>query len=174
MKKKIIGFVLGLISLPLISKNTDKSFLKIVLTGDLMLGTNFPDKSYLHKKPYHLIEIAHPILKSADLSLGNLEGAMTDLLTEQKKCNNPEYCYLFNMPTTYASILSKVGFDGMSLANNHSGDFGDIGRERTIFFLKNAGIESYGTKQKEYAIVERKGLKIGLIDLPLLTKELWM
>ena len=40
-------------------------------------------------------------------------------------------CFAFRMPTRYGKYLQEAGFDVLSVANNHAGDFGDAGRVNT-------------------------------------------
>lgn len=80
-----------------------------------------------------------------DVVLGNLEGTLTDV-AEDVKCGgaDPGTCYAFRAPPEYAKYLAQAGFTVMSLANNHSYDFGEAGQEETIEALRGAGIEPTG------------------------------
>jgi len=75
------------------------------------------------------------VLHSGDVVFGNLEGALFDVGGESKQCRNMDACYAFRSPEWYAGLLADMGFNLMSLANNHSGDFLDAGRETTISAL---------------------------------------
>ncbi len=44
------------------------------------------------------------------------------------------------MPERYVNHLVDAGFDLLSVANNHSGDFGPTGRETSQEVLKKAGL----------------------------------
>ena len=57
----------------------------------------------------------------------------------------PKLCFAFRVPTRYGKYLKDAGFDVMSLANNHAGDFGDAGRTSTRKVLDGLGIKHAGS-----------------------------
>jgi poly-gamma-glutamate capsule biosynthesis protein CapA/YwtB (metallophosphatase superfamily) len=65
------------------------------------------------------------------------------------------------MPEHFVDCLVESGFDVLSLANNHIGDFGDAGRNTTIRLLDSVGIHYGGLTTHPTAIFESNGLKIG-------------
>lgn len=138
---------------------------KIVGVGDIMLGTDYPSRKYLppneNCKP--LLESVRPFLLEADISFGNLEGALVDGGKMSKNCKDTLKCYAFRMPEKFATCLSESGFDILSLANNHSGDFGDFGRKRTIHILDSLNIEHAGLEIKPTAEFIKDGIKYGFI-----------
>ena len=127
--------------------------------GDIMLGTNFPDSTYLppDSGKFLLARVA-PILQQADLTFGNLEGVLLDSAGTQKHCNNPDVCYLFRMPEYLAGHLKAAGFDLMSTANNHAGDFGNEGRLNTMRVLDSLGIKHAGLLQQPFVLFEQEGV----------------
>lgn len=136
----------------------------IIGVGDMMLGTNYPSASYLPPNGGRdLLAGVREILSSADITFGNLEGTILDKGGTPKRCNNPSACYVFRSPESYVQHFVDAGFDFLSIANNHTGDFGAVGRERTKAALKEAGIAFAGLAgSDEYAIVERNGVKYGM------------
>jgi len=140
-----------------------KDTLSFIGVGDIMLGTNFPDPKYLAPDSgRNLLTPVKHILQNADITFGNHEGVLLDTGGIPKKCNNPDLCYLFRSPIKYVQNLVDAGFDVMSIANNHMGDFGDEGRLSTIKTLTDAGIHNAGLIIKPYTIFEYNGLKIGM------------
>ena len=104
----------------------------IAAVGDIMAGTNFPDRSYLPGgNGAYLWDDVRSILQQADITFGNLEGTILNDGGEQKECNNPKLCYLFRSPEYLAQNFVESGFDLMSVANNHANDFGETGRKNT-------------------------------------------
>jgi len=75
---------------------------------------------------------------------------------------SPTKCYAFKTPEHYAAYLRNAGFDLMSIANNHSGDFGPEARERTMKTLQNAGILSCGTIKQPYVVFTKNTVRYGL------------
>jgi poly-gamma-glutamate capsule biosynthesis protein CapA/YwtB (metallophosphatase superfamily) len=136
----------------------------VIGVGDMMLGTNYPSPSYLPPNGgKDLLTDVRDILRSADVTFGNLEGTILDSGGTPKTCRNPDVCYVFRSPESYVQHFVDAGFDFLSLANNHSGDFGPVGRQRTKAVLKEAGIAFAGLAgTDEYAIIERDGLKYGM------------
>lgn len=137
--------------------------LHVVAVGDIMLGTAYPSKKYLppNNDCAPLLAPVQPYIQAADVSFANLEGALTDSLRDVKTCKDTTICYAFAMPTAYASCLSEAGFDLLSLANNHTGDFGEKGRAQTVNALRENGIAYAGLLTCPTAVIERRGLKIG-------------
>lgn len=138
--------------------------LEIIGVGDMMLGTNYPSASYLPANGGNdLLKDVESVLKGADVTFGNLEGTLLDEGGTVKRCSNPSLCYAFRSPESYINHYTNAGFDLLSIANNHSGDFGPEGRRRTKAILKEAGIGYAGLAgSDEMTIIERKGVKIGM------------
>ncbi|MFP4289358.1 MAG: CapA family protein [Bacteroidales bacterium] len=140
-----------------------RSFVSIIGVGDIMMGTNYPDESYLPPNDgKHLLVPLHEILQDATLTFGNLEGVLLDGEGTVKKCQNPDLCYAFRSPEKYVSNLTAAGFDVVSLANNHTGDFGMEGRISTARVLKEANLSFAGTLEYPYTILERQGIVFGM------------
>lgn len=94
-----------------------------------------------------------------DLTVANLEGVLTD-----RSLKKVEKKYNFSGPTAFTEILTSGGIDGVTLANNHSHDYGDAGYEDTQNALDAAGIGWFGTDAPAVWTNE-DGLKIGLIGV---------
>jgi poly-gamma-glutamate capsule biosynthesis protein CapA/YwtB (metallophosphatase superfamily) len=137
--------------------------LTVVGVGDMMLGTNYPSTSYLPPNDGKaLLAPVLDLLKNADVTFGNHEGAILNKGGTPKTCRDPKVCYVFRTPERYVDRFVEAGFDVLSLANNHSGDFGAEGRKRTKAVLREAGIHFAGLAgTDETAIFERNGVKFG-------------
>ncbi|MDR2034231.1 MAG: CapA family protein [Helicobacteraceae bacterium] len=110
-------------------KTVNKNAIVVAAVGDIMIGTDYPDKSLLPPDDgKSMFAEVKPILQAADLTIGNLEGAMIDG-GETRKCRYSVSlrCFTFRMPMRYAALLKEAGFNAMNLANNHSYDFGEQG-----------------------------------------------
>lgn len=139
-----------------------KDTVAIIGVGDIMLGTNFPDDSYLPpNQGKDLLREVTPILQDSDVTFGNLEGVILNEGGDAKKCKNPKLCYIFRSPEYMAQNLKDAGFDVMSTANNHAGDFGDPGRKNTQRVLDSLGIFHAGQVNTPYVIFEKEGMKYG-------------
>ncbi|MEX2485132.1 MAG: CapA family protein [Brumimicrobium sp.] len=139
-----------------------KRFFNIVGVGDIMLGTNFPSDSYLPPNDgADLLKPVDSILKNADVTFGNLEGGILTGEGNVKKCSDPKVCYAFKSPDHYLNYLKDAGFDVLSIANNHVGDFGDIGRKNTVKRLEEEEIAFAGLLDYPYTTFTVDSLRYG-------------
>lgn len=149
----------------LVKKDTLSRPRNIVITGvgDIMLGSSFPSTKFLppHDNPYLLLESVADTLKDADITFGNLEGSFLNHGDAAKKCRDTSICYLFRMPERYISALTATGFDILSVANNHFGDFGQPSRDRTKAILDSAGIRYAGLIEAPWSIFIKDSITYG-------------
>jgi len=135
----------------------------IIGVGDIMMGTNFPKASYLPPKGTNLLDSVKHILRNADVTFGNLEGVLLNDGGDPKDCKNPDVCYLFRSPEYMATHLEDAGFDVLSVANNHTGDFGLPGRKNTAKVLDSLGLNFAGTVDKKYATFKMNDIDYGFV-----------
>lgn len=143
---------------------SNDSTLTFVGVGDIMMGLNYPDESPVLPPEDGALIFADvkSILQDATLTIGNLEGVLLDLGGTPKRCSNPKLCYAFRMPERYVNHLVDAGFDLLSVANNHSGDFGPTGRETSQEVLKKAGLGFAGFEgMSEKYYLEKDGIRYG-------------
>lgn len=115
--------------------------LKLVFAGDIMGHSTqikaalLPDGTYDY---HHCFKYVAPILKQADLAIGNLEFTLP---------GKPPYSGYpqFRSPDAVAIALKEAGFDMLVTANNHSNDAGRTGVENTIRTVRNLGFHQTGT-----------------------------
>ena len=141
----------------------------IASVGDMMIGTDFPENHLPDDDGVSFLADVTPVLSSADVAFGNLEGVLVDGGEPAKKCSNPGACYLFRSPTRYAAHYRDAGFDVMSLANNHARDFGEEGRTSTMEALAAVGIHHSG-REGDFASFEVNGLTVAVLAYAV-TKE---
>ena len=135
---------------------------KLIGVGDLMLGTNYPNSSYLPPNDgKDLLQPVKDILIKGDVTFGNLEGVLLTGEGNVKKCSNPNVCYAFKMPDHYIDYLVDVGFNLLSIANNHIRDFGSVGTANTLRILNEAGINNAGLEECPYTTFEKDNIKYG-------------
>lgn len=131
--------------------------------GDIMMGSNYGTGIQPSNNGAGLMSDVNDILRNADVTFGNLEGVLMDDGGTAKTCRDPKVCYVFRTPVRYAENLVQAGFDVMSVANNHAGDFGDLGRKSTMKTLDEAGIAYAGQLQKPWTLFEKNGVRYGLV-----------
>jgi poly-gamma-glutamate synthesis protein (capsule biosynthesis protein) len=103
-----------------------------------------------------------PILETADYRIGNLECAVADGGAAQ-----PSKIWSFRAKPQALKVL-KGRFDAVSLANNHSGDFGQAAFVETMHHLDSVGIARFGggrdlAEAHRPLWIDRKGLKIAVL-----------
>lgn len=89
-----------------------------------------------------------------DMTLVNFEGTLTEETTKKEKKFN------FKGPAEYTDILTLGSVEAVTVANNHTLDYGTKGRDDTIANLENAGITVSGNGK--LAIFEKDGVKVGM------------
>lgn len=138
----------------------------VAAVGDIMMGSTFPDETGGMLPPDDgrlLFAEVEPLLQSADVAFGNLEGPLVDGGTSEKCAHaRPGHCYAFRTPTRYAERLKDAGFRVVSVANNHASDFGEEGRSSTWAALDGVGILHAGAPNERVSLVVR-GTKIAVV-----------
>jgi hypothetical protein len=138
--------------------------ISISAVGDIMLGSAAQGRGLPANDGADMIAPVAHILSATDIAFGNLEGAMIDGGTQTKCGPNSKFCYTFGMPTRYGKHLKDAGFDVMSLANNHSSDFGAPGRASTRKVLDDLGIIHSGGDHYDIPYLDVKGRKIAVVS----------
>ncbi|HSE56616.1 MAG TPA: CapA family protein [Candidatus Paceibacterota bacterium] len=110
-----------------------------------------------------LTTVATP-LTDADITLGNLEGTFATSSTGSKCGTGSSNCHAFRGTPTFASILKTTGFDAVSLANNHSLDFGEKGLGETETVLAKAALPFVSSRQP-VTYIAKNGFTIGLVGI---------
>src|SRR2546421_8521064 len=144
----------------------NKEPITIAAVGDIMLGSPYPNDSRMPPNDgADLLKDVTPILSAADIAFGNLEGPIVDGGTSAKCRPGSTQCFAFRVPTRYGKYLKQAGFDVMSVANNHAGDFGEAGRASTMRVLDEQGIKYAGSLQapSPIAYLDVKGRKVAVI-----------
>jgi len=116
--------------------------LRVIAVGDIMLGSDYPVNMLPPGGGSGLFVNVGDTLRSADLTLGNLEGVFLEGGLCAKKPVKGKV-YAFRTPPSFAQHLMDAGFDFLNLANNHMNDFGSSGIESTMQTLDACGI-AYG------------------------------
>ncbi|OQX84761.1 hypothetical protein B6D60_08805 [candidate division KSB1 bacterium 4484_87] len=132
----------------------------VVAVGDIMLGNHTTQYIRNHGAEYPF-SATSSILRSGDITMGNLEGPFVTSGTPFDKK------FTFKVPPDLASSLPFAGFDVMTLANNHILDYGIDGLTETIAVLDSLNIAHCGAGLDEHAasepaILERNGLRIAV------------
>ena len=130
--------------------------IRIAAVGDLV----FSENSQTNRLAFNDFL---PQLTQADLTLGNLEGPITTHPTSRKPFIAGR-SYSFRFPIDTAVVLKNANFHILSIANNHSNDYGPVGFADTRQHLSAAGLEATGLKDS-HVIRTVRGIKVGVIAL---------
>jgi poly-gamma-glutamate capsule biosynthesis protein CapA/YwtB (metallophosphatase superfamily) len=143
--------------------DSKKDTVTIIGVGDIMMGSSYPDPVLPPADGAYLMKEVTQVLSSADVTMGNLEGVLLDEGGTPKTCRDPKVCYVFKSPTRFVQNLVNAGFDVMSLANNHAGDFGEAGRKSSMKTLEAAGIYHAGQLQQKFVTFTRDNIRFGFV-----------
>lgn len=141
----------------------DSQPIVIRAVGDVVLGSDYPEHRLPTAADRQRITALRRELRQADVVVGNLEGVLSDTGASRKDARKPGL-YTFRMPTSYALTLRDMGFDVMSLANNHSMDFGAQGLASTLAALRANGIAPMGVPGAEVATVTVRGTRVAFLN----------
>jgi poly-gamma-glutamate capsule biosynthesis protein CapA/YwtB (metallophosphatase superfamily) len=126
----VLATCLGL--LPVSARAADD--VSLIFVGDIMLDGG----------PGHIVTnggdpfaAVAPALRDADLTIGNLECAIV------KYGHAEDKAYTFRSPERALPLLKKY-FSAVSLANNHSGDWGKTGFKTELELLHETGLPFFG------------------------------
>lgn len=113
----------------------------IALAGDTMLGRNVAAQLE-HRAPSSLVaEEVAGLARSADLTVLNLECCVSD---RGEPWPDPAKPFFFRAPPVAVEVLTHLGVDLVTLANNHALDFGPEALLDTLDHLTAAGIRMVG------------------------------
>lgn len=108
-----------------------------------------------------------PILKSADLVIGNLETPVSETAPYRGEILTHEGPFYCNAPVEYLAAVRNAGFDVATTANNHILDAGLRGLAETELNCDKLGLVHTGcsvTKARSL-VIDVHGFKIGLAAL---------
>ncbi|MBN1439585.1 MAG: CapA family protein [Anaerolineales bacterium] len=140
---------------------------ELAFVGDIMLGRSIGDRIRRGDAVFASVE---PILQAADLAVGNLECAIGE-----DGVKAPKY-YTFLAPPESAALLKRAGFGLLSLANNHSFDYGIEAFEQTMAMLESNGLAHVGAgfndaQARAPAVFTVGGLRLAFLAYAEVPKE---
>lgn len=140
--------------------------LKLSFIGDSLLASfkgeksyqNFQDLLETHDYNYPYKKVKH-IFESDDFTIANGENVFSnDNLLPIEKNYSPAYWYI--SAKKYANIYKESSIEIVSLMNNHTYDYGNLGYKDTISALKEANVIP-GLEQE--VVISKDGFNIGII-----------
>ncbi len=152
----------GSISKPQASKND--GYITIKAVGDIVPGTNFPNNRLPDKNK--IFEKVKKSLDGADILFGNFESTFTNSSQAAKDMSRP-MVFAFRTPPAFVNVFKKTGFDVLSVANNHSLDFSQVGFTDTMKNIESAGMKPVG-KKNEIVYKKVKNIPVAFIGFSFL------
>ncbi len=120
----------------------------ITAVGDIFLGAGV-EELITAKGSDYVFDLIIPFIQGSDIVIGNLESPVSN-----HKIDNSSVEYLAPKPSSLDG-LKNAGFNAVSLANNHTMDFGTSGLQDTITALEErkigyvgAGIDEKSARQQ--------------------------
>jgi poly-gamma-glutamate synthesis protein (capsule biosynthesis protein) len=134
---------------------------RVTIVGDIMLGRSVGAAT--PQRPGIALRPMSERLADADLTVGNLESTLSHAGPPQQGDES------FYADPQVLPALEQAGFDVLSLANNHSGDYGELGLRQTIRRLDASAISRVGAGTTAASawqprVVERGGVRFGFVS----------
>lgn len=157
MKRFLLPCALAL-ALPTMPASAARGEVAIVFVGDVMVA-EIPGQ--IIAKGVDPFEPFNALLQKHDLRIGNLECVVATGGTAEVKP------FTFRADPNVLPVL-KRHFDAMSVANNHSGDFGKAAFAEELGLMRKAGLPYFGggedlAEAHKPVILERNGIRIALL-----------
>jgi poly-gamma-glutamate capsule biosynthesis protein CapA/YwtB (metallophosphatase superfamily) len=140
---------------------------RIALAGDTMLGRRVGER-LAHDPPSALVspELLD-VVRESDLFVLNLECCISERGEPWPNVTKP---YFFRAPPKAVDLLTLLGVDCVTLANNHALDFGSDALLDTITHLHAAGIRTVGAganveQARARAVLEHEGFRLSVLGL---------
>lgn len=149
-------------AVPTTEAATKPEVFTLTFVGDCTFGSN-PANWYA---PYGFIKSVgenydfpfqnvREYFENDDFTMVNLEGALCD------EGNPVEKKFNFKGPVSYVNFLTENSIEAVTLANNHTYDYGDSGYKSTVRTLEEAGVP-YVEGNSTAVVTTESGLTIGL------------
>lgn len=135
----------------------------LAFVGDVLLGARIGEVIAARGVDYPWDKV-RDILGAADLAVANLETSVTTRGTPETK----QYTFRSH-PDTLAGLV-RGGVDLVTLANNHSLDYGAVGLLDTLDHLDAAGVRRVGAgrtlaEAMRPAVFDLNGVRVGVLGL---------
>lgn len=134
----------------------------VSVVGDIMLGRGVGDAAAESGDVSAPLRPTSARLAAADLTLGNLESTLSEAGPPRQGDDS------FAADPRVVSGLRDAGFDVLSVANNHTGDYGPRALVETVRRVARSGIVPVGAGANRgqawrAAVVDRAGLRFGVL-----------
>lgn len=133
-----------------------KKNIKVLIAGDIF-PTSVNEQYFIEEKMDELVDARFmQLFREADYSICNLEGCLTDDKGKKNKSG-----VKVRASQSAVNGFKQLGFHAVSLANNHTLDFGAEGFENCTAALTESGIDMVGAGADEKSVITHKKVEIG-------------
>lgn len=139
---------------------------RVALIGDVMLGRLVDDFLESTNDPCYVWGNTREVIQECDLAICNLECVIADSGTPW---NETPKVFHFRSHAKYVDSLTCAGIDTVTLANNHSLDYGYTAFNDMLSSLKKAHIHYAGAGSSSTEATRPVILKVGDIHVGLLS-----
>ena len=131
----------------------------LTVVGDIMLGRGVATQP--GGAPARLAPMTRH-LRAADLTVGNLESTLSDAGPPLQGSDS------FHAPPAVLGALARAGVDALSLANNHTGDYGERALLETVAAFRGRRVRAFGAGRDLNAasrpvVLSRNGVRFGFL-----------
>jgi poly-gamma-glutamate capsule biosynthesis protein CapA/YwtB (metallophosphatase superfamily) len=132
----------------------------VTFVGDIMLGRGVAAAN--PRDPVAPLRAMRGLLGSSDLTVGNLESTLSTAGQPHQGDDS------FAADPRVLPAMARLGFDALSLANNHTGDYGTAALVRTVAAFRGSGVSSFGAGRDLRAaarpvVLEEHGTRFGFL-----------
>src|SRR3989344_1237774 len=140
-----------------ISTQDLRNAISLVATGDYGVVREVNFKTTQYNNFNWAVEEFAPLIKSADISLINLEGPIV------YDCPIMHSGFTFCGDDKHVEGLNYAGIDIVNLANNHAGNYGIVGVGETVEILSNNNILVSGLHENNITYKDVGGIKFAFL-----------
>ena len=139
--------------------------MKLALAGDTMLGRKVAEAVTEHGPDSIVADEVVAVAREADVFVLNLECCISE---RGERWTEPGKRFFFRAPPAATEVLTRLGVDCVTLANNHALDYGRDALLDTLVHLRTAGIACVGagadpTAARAPAVLERGGFRLAVL-----------
>ena len=141
--------------------------IRVTFTGDCTIGSTERTRgmensldAYAMREGYdYFFRNFADMFAADDATVINFEGVLQDSRANE----NQNKVYRFRGPIEFTNIVTSVSIEAAALANNHVGDYGALGLDRTKEALANAGVSWF--RIDRYYLLVKDGIRIAFFAI---------
>lgn len=163
----LLGVLSFVLTLPELFENKFANSKNVTVTfvGDMMFDRHV--RKHNDSKQYKNVisDDLKKLLSQTDLLVGNLEGPISTGVSVSNDRSIEMNQFTFTFSPVVADFLKEVGFDAVSIGNNHILNYGNDGLRQTKQFLTNSDIGYFGDPHDEKSAwtIEENGISLAFV-----------